>query len=272
MAQPKCNWSLGILTKEGIKEVVALNSHYRIAVVDDDQHIRNLVEAYLNKESYQTIGLESAEEALRLWKQDPPDLWVLDIMLPGMDGYELCRQIRNEAEVPIIMISAKDTEVDKILGLELGSDDYLVKPFSPRELVARIKRQLQRSYKLNHSEDKGTLQQPSIPSVSRMESGKLQLVLEERRVFWHGEEVDMTSKEFEMLKVFLEQPNRAFTREDLLTLVWGEDYFGSDRAVDHLIKRIRKKIEDLPIESVWGHGYRMRTDRSVQSYEASPSN
>lgn len=234
-----------------------MNSNYRIAIVDDDYHIRNLVEVYLKKENYQTIGLESAEEALELWANNPPDLWVLDIMLPGMDGYELCRRIRNEAEVPIIMISAKDTEVDKILGLELGSDDYLVKPFSPRELVARIKRQLQRWYKYNLTED--STQNAS----ARIELGHLELMLEERRVFWHGEEVDMTSKEFAMLKVFVEHPNRAFTRVDLLTLVWGDDYFGSDRAVDHLIKRIRKKIEQLPIESVWGHGYRMRTDGGV---------
>ncbi|WP_082360822.1 response regulator transcription factor [Bacillus sp. FJAT-28004] len=234
-----------------------MNSNYRIAVVDDDHHIRNLVEIYLQKESYQTVGLENAEDAWELWQTNPPDLWVLDIMLPGMDGYELCRRIRNEAEVPIIMISAKDTEVDKILGLELGSDDYLVKPFSPRELVARIKRQLQRWYKYNHDESITNAATP----LSRLEMGELQLMLEERRVFWQGEEVDMTSKEFTMLKVFIEQPNRAFARADLLTLVWGDDYFGSDRAVDHLIKRIRKKIEHLPIESVWGHGYRMRTDR-----------
>ncbi|MFC5651997.1 response regulator transcription factor [Paenibacillus solisilvae] len=246
-----------------------MNSNYRIAIVDDDQHIRNLVEVYLQKESYQTIGMESAEEAWELWKTHPPDLWVLDIMLPGMDGYELCRRIRNEAEVPIIMISAKDTEVDKILGLELGSDDYLVKPFSPRELVARIKRQLQRWYKYNQPED--VVPDPAV-HLSRIEIGELQLIPEERRVFWQGEEVDMTSKEFAMLKVFIEQPNRAFTRSDLLTLVWGDDYFGSDRAVDHLIKRIRKKIDHLPIESVWGHGYRMRMERSVHEDETRPSN
>lgn len=237
-----------------------MNSNYRIAIVDDDYHIRNLVEIYLQKESYQTIGLENAEDAVELLRNNPPDLWVLDIMLPGMDGYELCRRIRNVADVPIIMISAKDTEVDKILGLELGSDDYLVKPFSPRELVARIKRQLQRWYKYNQNEDSHS--DAAMP-LAQIEMGGLQLMLEERRVFWLGEEIDMTSKEFAMLKVFIEQPNRAFARADLLMLVWGDDYFGSDRAVDHLIKRIRKKIEHLPIESVWGHGYRMRMDRGV---------
>jgi len=234
-----------------------MNANVLIAVVDDDQHIRNLVEAYLRKENYRTVGLGTAEEAWELWRTNPPDMWVLDIMLPGMDGFELCRRIRTEAEVPIIMISAKDSEVDKILGLELGSDDYMVKPFSPRELVARIKRQLSRWYKFNHA---GGASQPA-PSVSAaITNGRLRLLPDQRRVFWDGAEVDMTNKEFEMLRVFAEHPNRAFTRDELLTSVWGDDYFGSDRAVDHLIKRLRKKVEQLPIEAIWGHGYRMRAE------------
>ncbi|MGW8822420.1 response regulator transcription factor [Paenibacillus lautus] len=238
-----------------------MNQTYLIAVVDDDLHIRNLVEAYLRKEGYRTVGLGTAEEGWDMWRTNPPDMWVLDIMLPGMDGFELCRRIRAEAEVPIIMISAKDSEVDKILGLELGSDDYMVKPFSPRELVARIKRQLSRWYKFNHAEHVPRLAAAS-PELS---NGRLQLLLEERRVFWNGEEVDMTNKEFEMLRVFAEHPNRAFTRDELLSSVWGDDYFGSDRAVDHLIKRLRKKVEQLPIEAIWGHGYRMRTDGEESS-------
>lgn len=249
---------VGILEEEE-REDLNMNNQYTIAVVDDDTNIRLLVEAFLQKENYRTVGLASAEEAWELWRSSPPDLWVLDIMLPGMDGYEFCRRIHSEAEVPIIMISAKDNEVDKILGLELGSDDYMVKPFSPRELVARIKRQLQRWYKLNGPEG----QPPSSPV--RVGLGRLQLLPEERRVFWDGEEVDLTSKEFAMLQVFAENPNRAFTRDELLTYVWGEDYFGSDRAVDHLIKRMRKKISQLPIEAVWGHGYRMRHDGGDQS-------
>ena len=238
-----------------------MNQNYLIAVVDDDQHIRNLVEAYLRKEGYRTVGLGTAEEGWEMWRRNPPDMWVLDIMLPGMDGFELCRRIRAEAEVPIIMISAKDSEVDKILGLELGSDDYMVKPFSPRELVARIKRQLNRWYKFHHEE-----RVPRLAAASpELSNGRLQLMLEERRVFWDGEEVDMTNKEFEMLRVFAEHPNRAFTRDELLTSVWGDDYFGSDRAVDHLIKRLRKKVEQLPIEAIWGHGYRMRMDGEESS-------
>lgn len=227
-----------------------------IAVVDDDVNIRNLVEAYLQKENYQTIGLGSAEEAWDLWQSNPPDMWVLDIMLPGMDGYEFCRKIRNEEEVPIIMISAKDNEVDRILGLELGSDDYLVKPFSPRELVARVKRNLRRWEKINKTEDTS-----STTTSTQIQLGELHLLTAERRVFWRGEELELTSKEFIMLQAFADSPNRAFTREELLTMVWGVDYFGSDRAVDHLIKRMRKKIEGIPIEAVWGHGYRLRVDK-----------
>ncbi|MCM3494305.1 MULTISPECIES: response regulator transcription factor [Paenibacillus] len=234
-----------------------MNANVLIAVVDDDQHIRNLVEAYLRKENYRTVGLGTAEEAWELWRTNPPDMWVLDIMLPGMDGFELCRRIRTEAEVPIIMISAKDSEVDKILGLELGSDDYMVKPFSPRELVARIKRQLSRWYKFHHA---GGASQLAPSASAAITNGRLRLLPDERRVFWDGAEVDMTNKEFEMLRVFAEHPNRAFTRDELLTSVWGDDYFGSDRAVDHLIKRLRKKVEQLPIEAIWGHGYRMRTE------------
>ncbi|GGA43474.1 response regulator transcription factor [Paenibacillus physcomitrellae] len=231
---------------------------YFIAVVDDDQHIRNLVEAYLIKESFRTIGLSSAEEAWELWRTDPPHLWVLDIMLPEMDGYELCRRIREQADVPIIIISAKDREVDKIMGLELGSDDYLVKPFSPRELVARVKRQLQRSYKQRQAEPASGSHLASSPVI--LQIGPLQLFPEERRAFWDKKEADLTLKEFALLQVFAQHPNRAFTREELLVLVWGDDYFGSDRAVDHLIKRLRKKIEHLPIEAVWGHGYRLRAE------------
>jgi len=131
-----------------------MNNNYLIAVVDDDQHIRNLVEAYLQKENYRTVGLGSAEEAWTLWQTSPPDMWVLDVMLPGMDGYEFCRRIRNEAEVPIIMISARDNEVDKILGLELGSDDYLVKPFRADPL------EMAKTYAPNTLEDwKKTLEQ-----------------------------------------------------------------------------------------------------------------
>ncbi|MED4785289.1 response regulator transcription factor [Brevibacillus choshinensis] len=234
-----------------------------IAIVDDDPNIRQIVEAYLQKEGYLTMSVPSAEEALQLKETNSPDLWVLDIMLPGMNGYEFCRRIRMESETPIIMISARDEEVDKILGLELGSDDYLTKPFSPRELVARANRALRRWEHMknrrehsSHAGDEIALDQP--------EKGLLILDKERRLVYSLGEEVEVTSKEFQVLSLLSGNPNRAFSRDELLTLVWGDDYFGSDRVVDDLIRRVRKKLDKIPLETVWGFGYRLRSTERTQ--------
>src|SRR5690554_2702362 len=222
-----------------------------IYVVEDDKNIRDIVEAYLTKEGYELKFFENGEDAWELAQKGQPDMWILDIMLPGMDGYDLCKKIREVSEVPIIIISAKDEEVDKILGLELGSDDYLTKPFSPRELVARIRRLFKRvqssPIELQKNED-------------MIHLGPLEIHQQARQVFWEGNEIDVTSKEYAMLEIFAKQPKRAFSREELLTLVWGENYFGSDRAVDDLVKRIRKKLNGLPIETVWGYGYRLEMD------------
>lgn len=158
-------------------------------------------------------------------------MWILDIMLPGMDGYEFCKKIRNESEVPIIIISAKDEEIDKILGLELGGDDYLTKPFSPRELVARVKRLFKRAFLKNNNEE---------PTQEKVKIDQLLINKEERRIFYKGEEYEVTTKEFDMLLLLVENVNRAFSREELLIKIWGDDYFGSDRAVDDLVKRLRK--------------------------------
>lgn len=228
-------------------------SHH-IIVVEDDQNIRNIVEAYLKKEGYRISVAETAELALELAEKEFPDLWIMDIMLPGMDGYALCNKIRQTSEVPIIIISAKDEEIDRILGLELGGDDYLTKPFSPRELVARVKRLFKRWNPQTQPETQAAVKQMDL------EAGDLKLHLGERRVYWHEEEVEVTAKEFEMIVILVQNPNRAFSRDELLTKVWGEDYFGSDRAVDDLVKRLRKKMEGIPIETVWGFGYRFRMD------------
>jgi two-component system response regulator CssR len=230
---------------------------YRIAVVDDDANIRQIVCAYLQKEGYQTISLDSAEAAWELWQSSPPDLWVLDIMLPGMNGYELCKRLRAETETPILMISARDEEVDKILGLELGSDDYLTKPFSPRELVARINRALRRWEQMKNGGTGGT-QTTNSKNDHADDAAMLILDAENRQVFWQGEEVDTTLKEFELLRFLADHPNRAFAREELLTSIWGHDFYGSDRAVDDLVRRIRKKMNGIPLETVWGYGYRLR--------------
>ncbi|GGC97150.1 DNA-binding response regulator [Thalassobacillus devorans] len=223
-----------------------------IGIVEDDPNIRDIVKAYLEKEGYHVAEMESAEAAWELFQQAPPDLWVLDIMLPGMDGYEFCKQVRKDSQVPIIIISAKDEEVDRILGLELGGDDYLTKPFSPRELVARVKRQLTRWEAMNTN--------TATAANETLEVGELSLYMAERRAVWGGAEVEVTAKEFDMLKLLAQHPNRAFSREELLVQIWGEDYFGSDRAVDDLVKRLRKKLADFPLETVWGYGYRLRKD------------
>ncbi|WP_156290249.1 response regulator transcription factor [Oceanobacillus salinisoli] len=222
-----------------------------IGLVEDDSNIQNIVSAYLKKEGYKVEVMDSAEEAMSIWEQNPPDMWILDIMLPGMDGYEFCKKIRNESDVPIIIISAKDDEIDKILGLELGGDDYLTKPFSPRELVARVKRLFKRT---------SVTKKPSVADENRLKLDELLIYKNERRVFWHGEEYEVTTKEFDMILLLTENANRAFSRDDLLVKIWGNDYFGSDRAVDDLIKRIRKKFNNIPIETVWGYGYRMRKE------------
>ncbi|OZU89140.1 DNA-binding response regulator [Virgibacillus indicus] len=225
--------------------------NYHIGVVEDDKNIQDIVSAYLKKEGFEVTILGSAEEAWDIWESSPPDMWVLDIMLPGMDGYEFCRRIRNESEVPIIIISAKDDEIDKILGLELGGDDYLTKPFSPRELIARIKRLFKRSHPVRESNES---------SNNKVKVDHLLIYKNDRRIFWDGQEEEITTKEFDMLLLFAENVNRAFSREELLVKIWGEDYFGSDRAVDDLVKRIRKKFADIPLETVWGFGYRLRSD------------
>ncbi|WP_347862122.1 response regulator transcription factor [Salimicrobium sp. PL1-032A] len=225
-----------------------------IGLVEDDANIRDIVESYLQKEGYQVRAVDNAEAAWDIFHESvKPDLWVLDIMLPGMDGYEFCKKIREHSEVPIIIISAKDEEVDKILGLELGGDDYLTKPFSPRELVARVKRHVKRWKHMKPETGQGE---------DIVISGSLELNVGERLAFYDGEEVETTQKEFEMLRVLAEQENRAFSREVLLTSVWGEDYFGSDRAVDDLMKRLRKKFPHLDLETVWGYGYRLRAGDS----------
>ncbi|MFS0749041.1 response regulator transcription factor [Oceanobacillus sp. 1P07AA] len=221
-----------------------------IGLVEDDTNIQNIVSAYLKKEGYQTTILDNAEDGWKLWENNPPDMWILDIMLPGMDGYEFCKKIRNESDVPIIIISAKDEEIDKILGLELGGDDYLTKPFSPRELIARVKRLFKRS----------TSGRQDDIEEDRVKVDQLLVYKNERRVFFEGDEFETTSKEYDMLLLLAENPNRAFSREELLMKIWGNDYFGSDRAVDDLIKRIRKKMGNIPLETVWGFGYRLRKD------------
>lgn len=222
----------------------------QILVVDDEPSVCDLVSLYLTREGYQVATLPDGRAVLSRVREDNPDLVVLDIMLPGRDGWDLCRQIRRESGVPIIMLTARSDDGDKILGLELGADDYLTKPFNPRELVARIKSVLRRA---------------EGPSARKMGGpwvfGSLEIDAELRVVRRGGQEVPLTLKELELLLCLAATPGKTFTRQELLESVWGYDFFGDDRNIDVYVKRLRAKIEpkeasETFIQTVWGVGYR----------------
>lgn len=220
-----------------------------IYVVDDESNIRNLIQAYLKKEGYEVEIFSSGEEMLARFNEKKPHMCIIDIMMPGIDGYELCRKIREKSDVPIIIVSAKDKELDKILGLELGGDDYLTKPFSPRELVARVKTVFRRI--------------PPVKPKQRqiLTAGNVNIYIDERRVEVDGVNVELTTKEFDLLYYLCLNKNMAFTREELINKVWGYDYYGRTRAVDDVIKRLRKKFKacngKINIKTVWGYGYKV---------------
>lgn len=233
-----------------------MNRPYVIYLVDDETNLLELLESYLQNAGYLVKAFSSGAEAVTMLEQEEqPHLWILDIMLPDIDGYELLRLIRNKSDVPIIFISARDQDIDKIIGLELGSDDYLAKPFLPRELVIRVQKLLQRTY------ERAPLAAatPASPQVYQdwVAVGPY-MVSEAGRMVKEGEHlIDLTTKEFDLILYFLRNQNRALHREHILAAIWGEDYIGSDRAVDDLIKRIRKKLPKFPVETVYGFGYRM---------------
>ncbi|HJV44466.1 MAG TPA: response regulator transcription factor [Bacillota bacterium] len=220
---------------------------YRIYLVEDEQNLNQVLTSYLQKEGWQVDSFYNGEDARRRIG-DPPDLWILDIMLPDIDGYQLIREIKTQTpDVPVIFISARDADLDRVIGLEMGSDDYLPKPFLPRELVIRTRRLLERVYHLNHV----SAVQPmvDIPPYTIDESRRL--------VKFEEQTIDLTSKEFDFILLLAKNMNQAFGREQILRSVWGEDYFGSDRVVDDLVRRIRKKMPDCRIETIYGYGYRM---------------
>lgn len=230
-----------------------MNTPYLVYLVDDETNLLELLESYLKNAGYQVKTFKSGTEVLPILDKETPHLWILDIMLPDIDGYELLRLIRNKSDVPIIFISARDQDIDKIIGLELGSDDYLAKPFLPRELVIRVQKLLQRTYEKSGSPVLQTQQQFQdwVPVGPYLVSEKGRLVKE-------GETpVELTTKEFELIAYLLHNQGLALHREQILTAIWGDDYIGSDRAVDDLVKRIRKKLPKFPLETVYGFGYRM---------------
>lgn len=230
---------------------------YLVYLVDDETNLLELLRSYLVRAGFEVKTFQSGEEVLAVLDDTKPHLWILDIMLPDIDGYELLRLIRNKwADVPIMFISARDQDIDKIIGLELGSDDYLAKPFLPRELVIRTQRLLHRTYEKTGRSVTTPAQSPAVYEdwinvSSYFISEKGRLVKENEQM------IDLTTKEFDLVLYFIKNQGQALQREQILTAVWGDDYIGSDRAVDDLVKRIRKKMPDFPLETVYGFGYRM---------------
>lgn len=233
----------------------------RILVVEDEKPISDIIKFNLEREGYQVDCIYDGNEAIQSAIQHPPDLMLLDLMLPGADGIEVCRQVRQHAEFPIIMLTAKDSELDKVLGLEIGADDYVTKPFSNRELLARIKANLRRSVQQNTTS-------PTHQSHSPAHTvGELQIDEQSFTVKKKGKTIDLTQREFELLLYMSKHVNQVLTREHLLQSVWGYDYFGDVRTVDVTIRRLREKIEDDPgapqyIITRRGIGYTMRNPQS----------
>lgn len=224
-----------------------MNAQQRIMVVDDDPNICQLIRLYLEKEGYQVEHCLDGISCIESFKNNPPNLVILDIMLPGMDGWEVCKEIRKISDIPIIMLTAKGETFDKVLGLELGADDYIVKPFDPKELVARVKAVLRRS--------RATGIREKIVSYPN-----LTVDIGNYTVEYHGKTMELPPKELELLYFLASHPNKVFTREQLLDRVWGYDFYGDTRTVDVHIKRLREKFSDPTdvwhIKTVWGVGYK----------------
>ena len=228
-------------------------SGYRILIADDDVNVHQSLGTYFRREGYQLLSAYDGEEAIRHVRQSRPDMMLLDIMMPKMDGLVVCREIRKSSNIPIIMLTAKGEEFDKLLGLELGADDYISKPFSPREVLARVKAVLRRMYELKE-DNKGT----------RLVVSNLDIDMGAFIVKLNGQTVPCTPKEIEILWTLASNPGMVFSREHLLQSIWGYDFLGDTRAVDSHIKRIRAKLcqpgNTWDIKTVWGVGYRFEVN------------
>lgn len=223
----------------------------KILIVDDEPNVCELCSLYLNREQYQTKSIHHGNAALEAVNQFQPDLLILDLMLPGLDGWAICRQIRSHQSLPIIMLTARDSDTDRIKGLEIGADDYLVKPFNPRELVARVRAVLRRTKSLPTSK----------PGSQVLFHGELTLNADTHQVFVRGQQLNLSPKEFALLHCLLRRPGKTFTRTELLDQIWGYDYFGDERTVDVHVKRLRRKLTTVKaagyVSTVWGVGYRL---------------
>lgn len=229
----------------------------KILVVDDEKPISDIVKFNLTKEGYEVFTAYDGEEAVAMVKEVEPDLILLDLMLPKMDGLEVAREVRKTYDMPIIMVTAKDSEIDKVLGLELGADDYVTKPFSNRELIARVKANLRRGASANKESE--------VPVSTDIELGDLIIHPEAYIVSKNGESIELTHREFELLHYLAKHIGQVMTREHLLQTVWGYDYFGDVRTVDVTVRRLREKIEDSP-----SHPNYLVTRRGVGYYVRNP--
>jgi len=223
----------------------------KVLIVDDEKNIVDIIAFNLKKEGFQVIKAGDGEEGLKKTFEQQPDIILLDIMMPKMDGYETCKKIREKLQTPIIMLTARAEEVDKVLGLELGADDYIVKPFDSKELVARVKAVLRRYEQNNEKKEDNS---------KKLVFSNLEINISNYTVEYYGENVDFPPKEFELLHYLAQHPNQVFTREQLLDRIWGYEYIGDTRTVDVHIKRIREKLnkkeQNWSVKTVWGVGYK----------------
>lgn len=228
-------------------------SKQKILIVDDDVNIAELISLYLTKECFDTLIVHDGEAAIKEFATYQPDLILLDLMLPGIDGYEVCREIRKNSKVPIIMLSAKGEIFDKVLGLELGADDYVIKPFDSKELVARVRAVLRRFNPISNEDEEETL------TGEYVKYSDLLINISNYSVQYYGKNIEMPPKELELFYFLASNPNQVFTREQLLDHIWGYEYYGDTRTVDVHIKRLREKIKDhtdWSLSTVWGIGYK----------------
>jgi two-component system alkaline phosphatase synthesis response regulator PhoP len=223
-----------------------------ILVVDDEANIRDLARMYLEKDGYQVVTADDGIQALDLIEQDPPTLIVLDLMLPEIDGWEVCRRVRANSNVPILMLTARNDDIDKIVGLEMGADDYLTKPFNPRELVARVRAILRRV----------NLAEAGPAADKTRQLGNVIVNPASREVMVDGQQVNLRTKEFDLLLTLMDHVNIVLSRDQLLDLVWGYEFYGQTRTVDVHIAHLRDKLQagNLAIETVWGMGYKLVAD------------
>lgn len=222
----------------------------KILIVEDEESIRGFLKINLKRNGFEVLETNNGEEGLEILEREEPAMVILDVMLPGIDGFEVCKRIREKQDdIGIIMLTAKGQEMDKIIGLEYGADDYMVKPFNPMELLLRIKAILRR---IGKDDEKKVLKE-----------GIFTVDIYGKKIFKGDEEIDLTPKEYALIKIFIENPNRAFSRDELLDLAWGKNYFADSKIIDVNIRRLRSKIEDSSskqgyIETIWGFGYRWR--------------